>query len=76
LNNANEREKEIGVYIEFVKWLLHLSDELLCLGDFIINLNRKCRMKNKRIGVFEAGWSVRINHGLDSGILRAMRSYI
>ena len=68
---------ERGVYIGFVKSLLHLSEELVCLGDFIII--RKYSIKNGGLGpgVVDISWHMRFNHGcnLNSRILRAIRSY-
>ena len=55
---STERE---GVYIEFVKWLLHLSEELPCLGDSIIN--GRCSIQNRGLEVIEAGWCVKFSHG-------------
>ena len=67
---------ESGMYIEFVKRLLDLVEELRRLGDFIIN--RKHSIKNRRLGDFEASWHMRFNHGCKSRILRATtwRSYL
>jgi hypothetical protein len=58
---------EKGTYIEFVKWLLQVSEEPPCLGDFIIN--GKCSIKNRSLGVFEAGWRRGFSHGCKSRIL-------
>jgi hypothetical protein len=61
---TRDRGGERGVYIEFVTWLLHLSEELPCPGDLIIN--GKCSIKNRGLGVFEASWRMRFNHGCKS----------
>jgi hypothetical protein len=59
------------VYIEFVKWLLHLAEELQGFGDFMINGGCQCWIKpeNRGLEVFEASRRMRFNHGCKSRIL-------
>jgi hypothetical protein len=62
------REREM--YIEFVTWLLHLSEELPCPGDLIIN--GKCSIKNRGLGV---RWRMRFNHVVNQGSWEQLETF-
>ena len=59
------QSSERGAHIEFMEWLLQLSKEPSCLGDFIIEGNR--RVKNRQLRVFGTGWGRRCHGVVNEG---------